>query len=200
MSFTYEMKDRKETLEKYEWDDAWIEQTSETDAYRVLYIGDSISCVTRKICTERSKNEILFDGFGTSKAVDNPYFIDSIKLFSAQVPNVNVVLFNNGLHGWHLSDEEEYPKYYENVVKELINHFKDTPILLALTTDVADPERSKRVVVRNSKVLEIAKKYSLKVVDLFEVATNNKHLHSDGVHFQPAGYELIADTILNAVK
>ena len=106
--FTYETENRSNRYETYEWDDMWIDHANETDRKRAAYIGDSISVGTRRIATARTNEEILFDGFGTSKALDNPYFKDSIRLFFKQLPNVDTVLFNNGLHGWHLNDETEY--------------------------------------------------------------------------------------------
>ena len=82
----------------------------------MLYIGDSISCATRRIATATARGEIFFDGFGTSKALDNSYYTDSLHLFAQQQGERKVVLFNNGLHGWHLDDESEYSKEYEKMI------------------------------------------------------------------------------------
>ena len=101
-NFTYEKDDRKTVLEKYEWDNLWIESTDENESNRVLYIGDSISCGTRNIATMQTQKEILFDGFASSKAVDNPFLKESISLFISQLPKLEMILFNSGLHGWHL--------------------------------------------------------------------------------------------------
>lgn len=79
--FTYETENRSNRYETYEWDNIWIEHANETECKRAAYIGDSISVGTRRIATARTNEEILFDGFGTSKALDNPYFKDSIRLF-----------------------------------------------------------------------------------------------------------------------
>ena len=65
--FTYQSSVPCSRLENFEWDNTWIEQTNKTDVARVLYIGDSISCGTRRIATERANGKYLFDGFGTSK-------------------------------------------------------------------------------------------------------------------------------------
>ena len=72
--FTYETNDTSRKLETFEWDNVWWEQTANKTAKRIAYIGDSISCGTRRLITSLSKSEILCDGFGTSKALDNPYF------------------------------------------------------------------------------------------------------------------------------
>ena len=109
--FTYAFKDRKERLETYEWDNVWWECADDCETPRVLYIGDSISCGTRRFATEATENTILFDGVGTSKAVDNPFFPELIRSFANQQGHRKVILFNNGLHGWHLDDETEFKEH-----------------------------------------------------------------------------------------
>ena len=99
-------------LEVFEWDNVWWECADTAGIPRVLYIGDSISCGIRRIATQLTNEEILFDGFGTSKGIDNPYLMDSIKLFAEQEGKREAVLFNNGLHGWHLDDEKEYKEHF----------------------------------------------------------------------------------------
>ncbi len=114
--FTYEPNGTTAKLERFEWDNVWWEQT-DSHADRVLYIGDSISCGIRRRATEASVNTLLFDGFGTSKALDNPYFQNSVSMFAAQQGKRCAVLFNNGLHGWHLSDDDEYKKLYTQFLR-----------------------------------------------------------------------------------
>ena len=195
--FTYEKTESMNKLETYEWDNTWIEQTAKSDARRVLYVGDSISCGTRRIATERSGGKVLFDGFGTSKAVDNPYFNESVKLFAAQVPYIDAVIFNNGLHGWHLEDEGEYRAYYEKTVAFLMKEFGSLPLYLVLTTTVRDEVREARVKVRNRVAREVAEKYSLPIIDLYTLSVEKVDLRSgDGVHYTPDGYACFADYIL----
>lgn len=198
--FTYENETPKTCLETYEWDNVWWEQTNKTDTPRVLYIGDSISCGTRRKATEISKEQLLFDGFGTSKAVDNPYLIDSIRLFAKQQGNRSAILFNNGLHGWHLQDETEYKQYYEKIIQFLMNEFSGTPLLLVLTTHVANADRDARVVVRNRIVSELAEKYKLTTVDLYTIIKNHGDLFTDGVHLTPDGYILLAEELVKKIQ
>ena len=195
--FTYENQNNNKRYETYEWDNTWIEHANNTDAKRVLYIGDSISCGIRRIATELTNEKILFDGFGTSKGIDNPYLMDSIKLFAEQEGKREAVLFNNGLHGWHLDDEKEYKEHFENVVKFLLDNFKDTPVIIVLTTYIVGKERLKRVIARNKSATEVANKYNLPVIDLYtEAEANQKALKSDGVHFLKRGYIKLAKKIL----
>lgn len=199
--FTYEKEDRENSLEKYEWDNVWIDTATDLSRKRVLYIGDSISCGSRRKATLTTNESILFDGFGTSKAVDNPYFKDSVKLFAKQEVRRDAVIFNNGLHGFHLDDSTEYKKHYEEMVKFLLEEFAGTPLIIVLTTHVADENRNNRVLLRNKAATEIAEKYGLKIIDLYSVSLENEDLlRPDGVHFTDEGYQKLVDEILNGLK
>ncbi len=193
--FTYEAKDTERKLETFEWDNVWWEQTENTTAKRILYIGDSISCGTRRLITSLSKGKILCDGFGTSKALDNLYFKPTLELFMKQQSKCDAILFNNGLHGWHLADSE-YEKHYEQMLSFLLKTGKS--VFVVLTTDVVSNEsRNQTVMARNEIAKALAQKYRLPVIDLHTVAINNGEYHSpDGIHFNLAGYELLAKCIL----
>jgi lysophospholipase L1-like esterase len=198
--FTYEKDSQISELETYEWDNVWWEQAPKQNATRVLYIGDSISCALRRKATAISNDELLFDGFGTSKAVDNPYFLPSVKSFAMQQRERRVVIFNNGLHGWHLT-EEAYGEHYKKLVTALKDEFSDSVIALVLTTAITDVERNERVKVRNEKVKEIAKELSLPIIDLNEVSAKNISLISgDGVHFTDKGYDAMATFLVDKVR
>lgn len=199
--FTYELCENKTPLETYEWDNVWIEQTANNTANRVLYIGDSISCGTRQIATKVSEEAYLFDGFGTSKALDNPFLFDAIHLFAQQLTNVETVIFNNGLHGWHLEDATEYAEYYEKAINFLLKEFNGKRIFLVLTTSVEDAEREARVKTRNAAVLSLAEKYNLPIIDLYSTAVEYAALRlDDGVHYSGAGYNKFASKILKDIK
>ena len=199
--FTYEFHNRSQSLEKFEWDNVWWEQADVTGVPRVLYIGDSISCATRRVATAAAEGKIFFDGFGTSKAVDNPYFSESVRLFAQQQGEREVIIFNNGLHGWHLDDDTEYIQYYEKLVKFLLREFGETPIVLILTTAIADEKRNSRVIKRNNAVVKLAAAYNLSVVDLYSVVNEHRELLSpDGVHLIPEGYKLLASALLSHIN
>lgn len=199
--FTYQSETNGTPLETYEWDNVWIEQTANLDGNRVLYIGDSISCGTRNIATSVSENTYLFDGFGTSKALDNPFLFDSIRLFVSQLTKTEKVIFNNGLHGWHLNDETEYPEFYEKAIQFLLSEFEGKKIFLVLTTSVADSDREKRVKARNKAVCELAEKYALPVIDLYSTSVEYANFRiDDGVHFTSDGYRKFAAKILEDIK
>ena len=199
--FTYEYENIKETLETFEWDNTWWDHANVKGVPRVLYIGDSISCTTRIASTKAANNEIFFDGFGTSKALDNPCFADSVRLFAQQQGERKAILFNNGLHGWHLDDTTEYRDAYEKMILFLLNEFEGAPLVLLLTTHVLDFERDKRVQVRNEAVVALAEKYNLPVLDFYTIVKNQGDgIFSDGVHLIGAGYELLAEEIVKKMR
>lgn len=199
--FTYETENRSNRYETYEWDDMWIDHANETDRKRAAYIGDSISVGTRRIATARTNEEILFDGFGTSKALDNPYFKDSIRLFFKQLPNVDTVLFNNGLHGWHLNDETEYKALYDEMIKFILDEIKGAKLYMLLTTAVIDKDDNDRIKLRNVAAREVAEKYSIPVIDLYDITSANiSEISPDGIHPTEPLYEKIADEIIRNIR
>ena len=199
-TYTYEHENKNTALETFEWDNVWWEQTGRSDSPRVLYIGDSISCATRRVATSCAEGKVLFDGFGTSKALDNPFLFDSIRIFAKQQKYRHAVLFNNGLHGWHL-DDAQYSYHYEKTVKFLLDEFKDTPIVIVLTTSVSNEERELLVKRRNAIAAKIAEKYGLPIIDLYSVSVSFSELRSnDGVHFTADGYKKFAEQMLIDLK
>lgn len=199
--FTYETENRSNRYETYEWDNIWIEHANEMNRKRAAYIGDSISVGTRRIATAHTNEEILFDGFGTSKALDNPYFKDSIRLFLNQVPNIDVVLFNNGLHGWHLDDETEYKALYNEMIKFILGEIKGAKLYILLTTAVVRGNDNERVKLRNIVAREVATKHSIPVIDLYNiVSTNLNEIWTDGIHPTEPLYEKIADEIIRNIR
>lgn len=196
--FTYQ-KENSAQYETYEWDNTWIEHADEPDRKRILYIGDSISCGTRLIATAQTEKHLLFDGFGTSKALDNPYFQDTLHLFAAQEGQRSAVLFNNGLHGFHLDDETEYRDHYENMIRFLLKEFDGIPVYIVLTTHIADPVQNQRVILRNRAARELAEQYALPIIDLYAVTEAMPDQLTDGVHLTEAGYNALAKAIIKTL-
>lgn len=198
--FTYETRNRTQQYETYEWDNTWLDHPND-DIKRVLYIGDSIACSTRYAATEQSGGKMVFDLFGTSRAVDNPYFKDALTVFANQQGGREAIIFNNGLHGWHLNDEIEFKKYYEDMVRYLLNTFRDIPVAIVLSTTVKKEEDERRVIVRNKSAREVAGKYNLPVIDLYTTSKEaQEFLSDDGVHFTLEGYRILAKKIVEEVS
>lgn len=197
--FTFEYRKNDAQYETFEWDNLWIDHANDKTTKRVLYIGDSISVETRKELSKIYGDKVRFDGFATSKSVDNPYFKDSLTLFSKQLNKTDVILFNNGLHGWHL-DDESYGFYYREMVKFLVENFKNIPVYIVLTTYVKDPACTDGVVPRNNKAKNIAHEFGLSVIDLYTVTKEyNGLISDDNIHLTAAGYLLLAEKIKSVI-
>ena len=198
--FTYQSAPTKGKYETYEWDNVWLDHANDTETPRVLYIGDSISCGIRRIATAQTENAIYFDGFGTSKSLDNPWFKESLAIFAQQQPGRKIVLFNNGLHGWHLSDER-YEEAYEALVTAIRDAVPAKHFFLILSTRLRNEERTERVKARNEAVKRIGARLALPVIDLYSVSDEHFDLLAkDGVHYTDAGYTLFAERIWNELK
>lgn len=200
--FTYQRETTGFKLENWEWDNTWIDHPNDHMKKRLFYIGDSISCGTRKQFNGVSGGKVTCDGFGTSKALDNPFFFESLRLFAAQLNGFECVLFNSGLHGWHLNPDE-YENYYEKMVKFLISEFKGVPVYIVLTTSTKGDEESERsgVKERNERASRVAEKYGLKTIDLYSVSLENRALRcDDGVHYTDEGYKKFAEYIYGEVS
>lgn len=194
------MNFEKSVFETYEWDDCWMEKARDREAKRVLYIGDSIARGTRRRATALSRERLLFDGYSTSKGVDNPWLMEQLRLFAQQIYRPAAVLFNNGLHGFHLR-LEEYSACYEEVLLFLQKLFPDVPVFPVLTTAVTQQRGEDIVRGRNDVVRKLAEKHSLKIIDLYSVSAEREgYLSDDGIHPVPMGYELLAKELLRSLE
>lgn len=200
-SITFQEQAGTIALEQYEWTRVWFEDTYDTTARRIAYIGDSISEGTHCQATRLSNRKILFNNFATSKAVDNPNYYPAISMFLKENPKLDAILINNGLHGFHLT-EDAYKIHYQTVIRQLKADFPDTPIYLLLTTAISPTlETCPRVSVRNEMVLQIAREEKLSVIDLYTVTVHMPELKThDGVHYTEEGYCAIARKILSELK
>lgn len=199
--FTYEKEDNSRQLETYEWDNLWWEHTECEGIPRILYVGDSISCGTRPQLNACAEGKFLFHGLGTSKALDNPFLVQTIKLFAAQPGRYEMLLFSNGLHGWHLEDETEYVRYYAETAAALKEIFSGAKVVILTTTCVSDEERNVRVQKRNEGAKRVAKEMGLDVIDLYAISEKCLDLKAeDGIHFTEQGYRKLAEYILEQIK
>jgi len=203
---TYQENNTASTREEFEWDRLWWEHLGDNTKKRVLIIGDSISSNFRWRMVDELKGEIHPDGFASSKALDNPYLLENIKLFNKQSPKYDAVYVNNGLHGWHLS-AEEYEKYYREYLKSLSEVFKGVPILVGLTTPVRNKEkmeelgeRNAEVLKRNQAAIKIAEELNLKTIDMYSALIDHPELCTDGVHQTEEGNTLLAKKVIEEIK
>ncbi len=205
--FTYEFGDRDAKLETFEWERIWWEHIDDPEKPRALIIGDSVSCGYRDILNKLLQGEVYLDGLGTSKAVDNPLFPKLIDYMHSQYQEYDAILFNNGLHGWHLSDDD-FEKYYRELLCYVKNCFPDKRLVVMLSTPVRKGKdiavfdaRNDRVIERNRRAILVAKELDAEVLDLYSVLVEHPKLYrEDGVHLLEDGYEVLAKHCLEIFK
>lgn len=198
--FTYQLGDSSVPHETYEWDRTWIEHTENTTLPRVFYIGDSISWGIRPEMQKQVSSEFLIDAVASSKGLDNPFLLPTLDLFFRQVKKPDLLIVNNGLHGWHLSDDAEYPRLLEEFLLALRERLQ-IPVAVVLTTRVADAGRNERVKARNAAAVAVAKKIGCPVIDLYTPSETYAGLQAgDGVHYSGEGYQRLAEGMADVIR
>ncbi len=205
--YTYE-RNPKGRLESEEWDNInWYYTDREPEHGRMLLIGDSISGGYRKLLREALKEELYLNAIATSKGLDNPYFFKTLDLLVEQQGNYKVVVFNNGLHGWHLSNEE-YEEHYYKFANYFKKKFPEARLIFALTTPVREMNNLSVMDVRNEIVIkrnEIARKVAAyagaEVVDYYSIIIDHPEYYSnDGVHLSGEASALLAQACMEKVN
>ena len=189
--------------ERYEWIQSWCDEADKQDKPRVLLVGDSITCGYQAIVRELLRDTCYVDYLATSYAADNKLFSVLVEDF-AKNSNYCAVHFNHGLHGVHMC-----PRTYKSKIKNLLLRLSEkSKIILAETTVVykenstrLDPVWRKRVTERNDVVAELVTELDCGWNRLYETSVKVPFADrdSDGVHYQAAGYELLADAVAKSI-
>ena len=189
--------------ERYEWIQSWCDEADKTDKPRVLLVGDSITRGYEAIVRELLSDVCYVDYLATSYAADNKLFSVLVEDF-AKNSNYSAVHFNHGLHGIQMC-----PRTYKSKVKNLLLRLsQNSKIILAETTVVykegnkrPDPVWKKRVTERNEVVAELVTELECAWDRLYDVSVSiPKELRSsDGMHYQVAGYEILADSVAKSI-
>lgn len=192
-------------LEKIEWIDVWFDNAEDSEN-RIMIIGDSIARgytpQIKKIVGEKYN----LDRISTSRGLDNPDLFDEITHFLKNY-KYDKILFNNCLHGWHISDED-YELFYEKMLLLLFKLQPQAKLYIALGTSSSkrgepltdDEESNARIESRNAIALKLAKKYSLESVDLYTFSRGIKNLKTpDGTHFTDEGSEKLAEMVIDGL-
>jgi lysophospholipase L1-like esterase len=195
-------------LETYEWCDFWWDRTGDLERERVLLIGDSITRAYRPHVNGLLKERACVDMLATSKAVDNPSLLQEIGYIAGHEPfTYRAIHINNGLHGWHLS-EQQYEQDYDKVICFIQERVGTARIVLATTTPITvkgnreelDPEINERVRARNRAAERLASKYDLTLHDLYTpMIGRSEYRVDDGYHYNADGQKAQAELVALAI-
>ena len=199
----------KITREYTEWSDFWWSHEPDVTKPRVLFIGNSISRGYFPFVSTKLEGKVNCDRYSSSRSVEDPAFFNETKMAMANYHHA-VIHFNNGLHGWHLTNDQ-YDNGLRKYVKFLKSHkFKDCQLIYSLTTPYPskepgvklDPQNSQVVIDRNRIALEIMRENNIPVIDLYGLMEPEleKYSSSKGdVHYNKEGYERLAEKISNEI-
>ena len=122
---------------------------------------------------------------------------------------LDVILFNNGMHGWQHS-ETQYRNAFPKLIKTIRAHAPKARLIWATTTplrngkdvtyDTKAEYSDERIAARNALAAEVVAAQKLPTVDLNAAVRGRPELHSDNVHFNGQGSQVLATQVYAAVE
>ncbi|MDB5085958.1 MAG: hypothetical protein JWN30_2844 [Bacilli bacterium] len=191
-------------MEKTEWCNLRWLNTNDDQLPRVLLIGDSITggynTVVSRILQEKANLAYLT----TSKGINDIGLIKETSYVMEDF-NYHIVHFNNGLHGWHINDQD-YELALRNYLELLRQLSKGAKLIWANSTPyltreelVPDPGKNSIVIRRNAIANRIMVENKVRVNDLYTVTFGKTALFTDGVHYNRDGYELLGSAVADVI-
>src|SRR5205809_1569359 len=186
--------------EAIEWCDIWISHANETNLPRVLLIGDSITREYYPEVEKRLAGKAFVARLATSRFVSDPVLLKEIELV-LDGTKFDVIHFNNGMHGWQHS-EAEYRKAFPKLIKTIRAHAPKAKLIWATTTplrngkdvtyDTKAEYSDERIADRNALAAEVVAGQKIPTVDLNAAVRAHPEFHSDNVHFNSQGVQILA--------
>jgi GDSL-like Lipase/Acylhydrolase family len=186
--------------ESIEWCDFWISHANETNLPRVLLMGDSIARDYYPEVEKQLAGKAFVARLATSRFVADPVLLKEIELVLKEA-QFDVILFNNGMHGWQHT-EAEYQNGLPKFIKTIQAQAPKAKLIWATTTPLRDGKgvtydtkaeySDERIAIRNVMASEIAAARKIQTVDLNAAVRGHPELHSDNVHFNGQGSQILA--------
>lgn len=194
--------------ESIEWCDIWISHSNETNLPRVLLIGDSIARDYYPEVAKRLAGKVFVARLATSRFIADPVLLKEIELVLDQA-KFDVIHFNNGMHGWQHT-EAEYRKAFPELIKTIRTHAPKAKLIWATTTplrngkdvtyDTKAEYSDERIAARNALAAEVVAAQEIPTVDLNAAVRGHPEFHSDNVHFNRQGSQILAALVSAAVE
>ena len=194
--------------ESIEWCDVWITHANEANLPRILLIGDSIARDYYPEVEKRLAGKAFVGRLATSRFVADPVLLKEIESVLSGA-KFDVILFNNGMHGWQHS-EAEYRKAFPKLIKAIRANAPRARLLWATTTPLRDGKditydtkakySDERITARNAIAAEVAAAQKIPTVDLNASVRGHPELHGDNVHFNGQGIHILASEVSRAVE
>jgi len=196
---------KTEIRENIEWTKMRWNDAPDNCKARILLIGDSIVVGHERLLHEIIKDEYCIDSFATAKCVSDVDYMKELDYMLAS-KDYDLVIFNNGLHGFDIKDEV----YEENLKEVLIDLNKrvknlawrtSTPIRDKEDLNKFNSERTPRVIRRNAFAAQVTQELNIPVLDLYTpMAENVAYFSPDAVHYNEEGKEAQAKMLAEFIK
>jgi hypothetical protein len=194
--------------ESIEWCDIWISHANETNLPRVLLIGDSIAREYYPEVEKRLAGKAFVARLATSRFAADPVLLKEIELVLDQA-KFDVIHFNNGMHGWQHS-EADYREALPKCIKTIRAHAPKARLIWATTTPLRDGKgvtydtkaeySDERIAARNALAAKLVAAQTIPTVDLNAAVRGHPEYHSDNVHFNGQGVQILAAQVSDAVE
>ncbi len=194
--------------ESIEWCDIWISHADETNLPRALLIGDSVTRAYYPEVEKRLAGKAYVGRLSSSAFLSDPVLLEQIKMVLSQY-KFDVILFNNGMHGWQHSEKEyeaAFPKYVETIQKYAPNAkliwADTTPLKVSpnLPADNQTQATDERIAARNAIAVKFVQAQGIPVDDLNTPMLGHPEFHSDNVHFNDQGIALQAAQVAAQIE
>ena len=194
--------------ESIEWCDIRISHANETNHPRVLLIGDSITRDYYPEVERRLAGKAFVARLTTSRFVADLVLLKEIELV-LDTAKFDIVHFNNGMHGWQHS-EKAYQAAFPKFLRTIQTHAPGAKLVWAATTSLrdgkgvtADPNAEysdERIADRNAIAAKIMTAQKIPNYDVNIGLRGHPEYHSDNVHFNNQGIQLLATHVSTQVE
>ena len=113
---------KTEIRENIEWTNMRWNDAPDNCKARILLIGDSIVVGHERLLHETVQDEYCIDSFATAKCVSDVDYMRELDYMLA-CKDYDLVIFNNGLHGFDIADEV-YEENLEEAMTDLNKRVK----------------------------------------------------------------------------
>ena len=197
--------EKTEIRENIEWTNMRWNDAPDNCRGRILLIGDSIVVGHERLLHEIIKDKYCIDSFATAKCVSDIDYMRELDYMLAS-KDYDLVIFNNGLHGFDI-DDEAYEENLEEAMKDLNKRVKNlawrtsTPIRDKEDLDKFNSERNPRVIRRNAFAAKVAADSDIPVLDLYTLMEENvEYFAPDAIHYNEQGKEVQAQMLAEFIN
>jgi hypothetical protein len=191
--------------ENIEWTNMRWNDAQDNCKARILLVGDSIVAGHERLIHEIVKDEYCIDSFATAKCVSDVDYMRELD-YMLSSKDYDLVIFNNGLHGFDISDED-YEANLKEVLTDLNKRVKklawrtSTPIRQKEDLSKFEPEKTPLVLRRNIFAAKVAADLNIPILDLYTpMAENVEYFSPDAIHYNEQGKEIQAQIIAKFIK